>query len=1657
MNRSITRLALVAHVLSRQFRPTRLLVLSLSLLLVSGFIVSQIKRHVASSVFANAAAPGLQTLATMSETVTVHAAGRGKPYINFSDGHDILTGYSATSNGDAALQIPASPLAMASADFDEDGVPDLVSGYSVSGGGILILHRGNVDSVYPNAPEAQQRRATGVFTDAPFLSPARVFDLPVAADFVGAGDFDADGHLDVVIATRGENALHFLAGDGKGNFGGVQRIELPGRATAMAAGEVNRADGLIDLVVGVATASGPRALVFESPDGALRGKPESFDLADQATAIAIGNLDAEYTMDIAIAAGRELVVINGRDRKLSLDEKQQATVPKARTGRRVFSFGLKSLAIGDFKGDHNVSLAVLTNQGSVHLLSAVSAKAKKKGIKKWKDEAWASGSGAQATQMVRTQVSSASSDDLVIVDGPGHKLHLGARAAASQQQQAQSSQSVSFDVEDEPMAVMPMRLNPDALSDLVVLRNGQAGPTAMTSQPAMMFVVGNNADNGLGSLRDAITQANASLGLDMIVFNIGFGPQTITPASPLPTITEAVTIDGTTQSGFAGNPIIELNGTAATGNDGLLLNATGCTVQGLVINRFLTAGIGVIANGNIVRGNFIGTNLAGTAGLANHTGIGLNTAANNTIGGTAGGARNVISGNTTDGVILLGNSTGNQIQGNFIGTDVGGTADLGNGDNGVNINGGPNNTVGGAAAGARNVISGNNGGGVVISGSGATGNLVQGNYIGTDVNATADLGNSAFGVGIGIAANNTIGGTAAGARNVISGNNSDGILISGSGAIGNLVQGNFIGTNVNGTADLGNSGIGVFFIGDAPNNIIGGTAAGARNVISGNGQDGVFIGKPVPSESANIVQGNFIGADVTGAAASGGSATIVQGNFIGTDLTGTADLGNDMNGIGIENVPGNIIGGTAAGARNVISGNFGRGIDISGNLATNNTVQGNFIGTDVSGTANLGNSGDGVTFGFGPLNNTIGGTAAGAGNIIAFNGNNGVHVAAGTGNAVLSNSIFSSALLGIELADDGVTPNDGGDGDTGANNLQNFPVITSASSGGANTNIQGTLNSAQNTTFRVEFFSAAACDASGNGEGQTFIGSTNAMTDGSGNVNFNVTFPVSLSGGSVVTATATDPGGNTSEFSQCSIVSSSCAITCPSNQTKTTGPTGTQCGAAVNYPAPTTVGACGIVTCTPASGSFFSVGTTPVTCAVQAGPSCSFNVTVTDDTPPKVTCPANIVKQAARGGSTVVDYVLATATDNCPGTTVICLPPSGTAFPFGVSTVTCTGKDASNNTSACTFTVTITDTPPPLTISCPPNVLAAAGQGQPSAVVNYPAPTVTPTNATVTCAPPSGSSFPLGTTTVNCTARDAANNTSSCSFSVTVSQGNPSVDKTTVDFGNPIAVPNQNPPTDTFTITNASDASVNLTLGSIRRTGSDVGVRITNPDDSGFFTVFVVNPGGADVQFNPGSTITIPAGQQTFRVMFNPSIPAVASGTSNLSASQVLPDVVTSSLNFTSSGGALTVNMTGRVATGLHLIDPANPTHSPVVTFTKSGNQFNLTYSVWDSNLNVTRASHQFLDSGGQPSGQPIDVNLAQALQAVNLLRGQSFTVNQPFTGASSHPEIAGVRLTVFDGETSVSATATLGSSAAVNAPADDGRERMTVVLPTRRIRRLSP
>jgi hypothetical protein len=732
---------------------------------------------------------------------------------------------------------------------------------------------------------------------------------------------------------------------------------------------------------------------------------------------------------------------------------------------------------------------------------------------------------------------------------------------------------------------------------------------------------------------------------------------------------------GATGNQVVGNYIgVDVGGTLNRGNrgsgvliSGVANNTIGGTAAGSlnVISGNNGNGVGITgagATGNVVLGNYIGTDAAGTIGRGNFSpGVVINGAPGNTIGGTTSAARNVISGNNSDGIYITGSgATGNVVQGNFVGTNAAGTTDLGNAFDGVNISGAPGNTIGGTTSAARNVISGNNSDGIYITGSGGTGNLVQGNFIGTDVNGTAAIGNGQGTAGTGVhitnASNNTVGGTAAGARNILSGNRVRGVEISGSSGTGNLVQGNFIGTDVNGTAALGNAtavgGSGVYING-VDNNTIGGTTAAERNVISGNGNPFLSPGVEIVGSggTGNLVQGNYIGVDVTGGLAlgnygegvvitsspgntiggtsagarnvisanglvgieiSGAAATanLVQGNHIGTDAGGSTDMGNANSGVFIGDAPSNTIGGSVAGARNVISANDAMGVEIVNAGATGNLVQGNYIGTDAGGTLDrgnalygvyingapgntiggttaaernvisgnntgvfisaangnfvrgnfigteatgvsaLGNTFDGVRIGGQASSSQVGGTASGSGNTIAFNGGDGVRVDTGTGNVILGNSVHSNTELGTDLANDGADTNDVGDADTGANNKQNYPVLTSALSGSIR--VQGTLNSTAGTTFRLEFFSNPACDTTGRGEGKTFLGNTSVTTDGSGNASFDAVFYVTVAVGDWVTGTATDPANNTSEFSACQQI-----VAGPPIPTPTPGPTPT--------------------------------------------------------------------------------------------------------------------------------------------------------------------------------------------------------------------------------------------------------------------------------------------------------------------------------------------------------------------------------------------------------------------------------------------------------------------------------------------------------------------
>jgi hypothetical protein len=553
----------------------------------------------------------------------------------------------------------------------------------------------------------------------------------------------------------------------------------------------------------------------------------------------------------------------------------------------------------------------------------------------------------------------------------------------------------------------------------------------------------------------------------------------------------AITGSSTSNNVIQGNKVgTEITGAHALGNlVGIQIgaevgaNTIGGVVSGAgnIISGNQLDGIAIAANGTVVAGNFIGTDINGTAALANgRYGI-LVSGSNNAIGGAMLAARNLISGNVSSGINLSAGDN-DLVTGNYIGTDVSGANALGNLD-GVTVNT-PNNIIGGQADGAGNLISGNRRNGVLINSS--TGNRLLGNFIGTDARGSLALAN-AVGVSLTRGANNTVGGTAAGAGNVISGNTTYGIESFGI-ATGDQVQGNFIGTDASGAAPLPNS-IGVLIHGGSDSNVtIGGTADGARNVISGNTNEGIAI-----TSSSNLVLGNYVGTDATGAQP--------LANGIGVSIGGS----------------GNTVGGTAAAAGNLISGNTTYGVLISGTGAIFNRIQANLIGTDATGTAALAN-GYGVFINE-ASHNTIGGTMVAAGNRIAFNNNDGVLVQFGTGNAIRANSIFANAGLGIRLRN-------------GGNHDQPAPVVTSASSAGGFLKFQGTLTAAPLTTYTLEFFASATADPSGFGQGERFLGFITVTTDANGNATFAAGFASDVLPGEFLSATATDPDNNTSAFSQ---------------------------------------------------------------------------------------------------------------------------------------------------------------------------------------------------------------------------------------------------------------------------------------------------------------------------------------------------------------------------------------------------------------------------------------------------------------------------------------------------------------------------------------------
>jgi Domain of unknown function DUF11/FG-GAP-like repeat/Putative binding domain, N-terminal len=1089
---------------------------------------------------ANWSAPDACASGNLSGAVTIHAPQSGTPFLNFCDGHAL--------SGNLAQM--GQPVALASADFDGDGVPDLVSGFSTGKAGKIMIHRGNVNALWPYGAALRNGPPPA------FLTNPRSFSLPESPDFLVTGDFDADGHWDIVTAQRGSNAIYFLKGDGRGGFAAPKRIALPGNVTAMIAGEINRADGLADLIVAVSIDGGARVMVYESPTGAIAASPEVFKLAQPATALALGQFDGSAMNDLAAASGNQLVVIHARDRKLSSSQTERASVPRARITAQKVSFDIQALAAGDFIGA-GPSIAALGDDGQIHILehalaennllkrmiadpsfqpTIATAKPDKDGklvlsggkltpsqtarLEALRQEAHAASEGPEWTEkntvalpagftqaspkLVAARVSGSLEEDILAPDSGNNRLHVFSTISQTHRPGLMASNRsavtpasmkllASMEAESAPAAVLPMRLSKSGLQGLVTLQDGISSPIAMqqTIPPSNIFTVTNTSDAILassqptqytgpaGSLRAAMFNANYTTGPAEVVFNIPTTDPGYNPAT------------GT----FLFQPLSQ----QPPGADNV--NALPSIYNTVIIDGYTQPGASPNTAANADNAKILIQIDGGKATTPGGTGLSPFDDTGSTFRGLdfTGWTNAQVSNDTASGGEgIEAGGVGDYIEGNFFGTDPTGTlaADPKTGKNysnriGVFADAGPafGNTgggtvIGGTTPGARNILSNNGVGGILFLSTALQGRL-EGNFIGLDASGAKALPNTDDGAGSN-GPTIVIGGTLAGDGNVISANGTNvdfNDITNGGQASNSMAQGNLIGTDATGTisvSKVGGNGVSITY--GPTDETIGGTTPAARNVISGN-YYGVVI--------ENDTTGNF-----------------VQGNFIGTDFTGTLPIGNTQQGFYQTQTDSNstapintVLGGATAGAGNLISGNVLDGVSISGTVADSegalqgSTILGNYIGTDVTGTKAVPNGATGISLLAGATNNVIGGTVPSEGNVISYNTSHGVLIdsasnGTGNGNNTVGNTIQNNGGTGVRI-------------NSGVNNLISRNSIY------------------QNGALGIELGTA----------GKNLNTTCNATNTGPNNSQNAPVLTGSATTSAFYTATATDPNGNTSEFS----------------------------------------------------------------------------------------------------------------------------------------------------------------------------------------------------------------------------------------------------------------------------------------------------------------------------------------------------------------------------------------------------------------------------------------------------------------------------------------------------------------------------------------------
>jgi hypothetical protein len=569
--------------------------------------------------------PRAATSTQPTKKTLIKLTGENNSFLKLQEGREVQSNYEAMpATVLSAMRAGGlKPLTLAPGDLNRDGFPDLLCGYSSSGGGLVTLYRGDPKAFAPSDPNVINAITQGVYPD-PFLKETLAYDLPSAPDFLSSGDFNKDGRIDVIAASRGGQTLYLLEGQEGGGFSQPLWIPLNGWVTSMFTGGFNSRDGLDDIIIGIDSLAGPSLQVYDGMRSVLETEPKTFALPAKASSLALGKLDDDLMDDLAILADGQVFILHASSKG---GENVSASKKAGKLETVESQFRVRAIALGEFIWDRDgrTEIAMLSDDGTVHVVTrgeldtrpwtAEEIAESRRQMARVREKAerarqrgeqpapmalnpnepvdWtiaedfptaSTGSGAapsiasadssQSPILLSTRISALPSDDLLLLNSGSRAIELSYREEAKKGDSAPSIQSakrstVALESDDDIAAVLPMRVSVDGRPGLVVLSKGKTSPDFIIAAASATFTVTRSDDPAPGacavgdcSLREAVIAANAAAGADNIVFNPGVNPVlTITGSDNAASLGDLDINDSVT---ITGNPTT-INTTYASG------------------------------------------------------------------------------------------------------------------------------------------------------------------------------------------------------------------------------------------------------------------------------------------------------------------------------------------------------------------------------------------------------------------------------------------------------------------------------------------------------------------------------------------------------------------------------------------------------------------------------------------------------------------------------------------------------------------------------------------------------------------------------------------------------------------------------------------------------------------------------------------------------------------------------------------------------------------------------------------------------------------------------------------------------------------------------------------------------------------------------------